>query len=85
MIGFGIDLSVEFRRVMVRVCKNDGMYSYSRPIGTTDKKSISRLDLWTDLQYKIKDDEDFFVTENGQIRIYDKMKSYFQRLFRYSD
>ena len=44
--------------------------------------SISRLDLWTDLQYKIKDNEDFFVTENGQIRIYDKDEKLFPKIIQ---
>jgi hypothetical protein len=76
------DLSVEFRRVMVRACKNDGMYSYSKPFGITDNPNITKLDLWTEFQHKLKDNEDFFVTKNGQIRIYDKSEKLFPKIIQ---
>ena len=91
------DLSVEFRRVMVRALKNDGMYSFTKFIkvinqisfhqgdsdyAQTQNKNITKTELYRTFRYKLKEDEDFFVPPNGQIRVYDKTEKLFPKIIQ---
>ena len=64
------DLSQEFRRTMVRACKWDGMYGYTKVMNKGDEKSL-------------KDNQDYWVEPSSdKIRVYDKTEKVFPKIIQ---
>ena len=64
------DLSQEFRRTMVRACKWDGMYSYTKVMNKGDEKSL-------------KENQDYWIEpSDDKIRVYDKSEKVFPKIIQ---